>query len=144
MFIFSIRGWWTWPNTPRFWEWSKPSWVLTLSCWTHVSSVNTRRWRQRPSMKEIKANLARMTKKKHFLMWHGTRIWGLSHFYCLFSLFVVVSNSQGCVFRYWGIDGGPVLSVWLALDDSLKENGALQVIPGSFCSCFSTESHIFS
>lgn len=36
--------------------------------------------------------------------------------------------------RYWGIDGGPVLSVWLALDDSLKENGALQVIPGSHCS----------
>ncbi|XP_029970378.1 uncharacterized protein LOC115405073 [Salarias fasciatus] len=33
--------------------------------------------------------------------------------------------------RYWGIAGGPVLSVWLALDDSLKENGALQVIPGS-------------
>ncbi|XP_047440361.1 probable alpha-ketoglutarate-dependent hypophosphite dioxygenase [Mugil cephalus] len=36
--------------------------------------------------------------------------------------------------RYWGIDGGPVLSVWLALDDSQKENGALQVIPGSHCS----------
>lgn len=36
--------------------------------------------------------------------------------------------------RYWGIDGGPVLSVWLAFDDSLKENGALQVIPGSHCS----------
>lgn len=36
--------------------------------------------------------------------------------------------------RYWGIAGGPVLSVWLALDDSLKENGALQVIPGSHCS----------
>uniref|UniRef100_A0A3Q3WAF7 Uncharacterized protein n=1 Tax=Mola mola TaxID=94237 RepID=A0A3Q3WAF7_MOLML len=35
--------------------------------------------------------------------------------------------------RYWGIDGGPVLSVWLALDDSLKENGALLVIPGSHC-----------
>ncbi|XP_068182403.1 probable alpha-ketoglutarate-dependent hypophosphite dioxygenase [Antennarius striatus] len=35
--------------------------------------------------------------------------------------------------RYWGIAGGPVLSVWLALDDSLKENGALQVIPGSHC-----------
>uniref|UniRef100_A0A3P8TA65 Zgc:174917 n=1 Tax=Amphiprion percula TaxID=161767 RepID=A0A3P8TA65_AMPPE len=34
---------------------------------------------------------------------------------------------------YWGIAGGPVLSVWLALDDSLKENGALQVIP-SHCS----------
>ncbi|XP_026186528.1 phytanoyl-CoA dioxygenase domain-containing protein 1 [Mastacembelus armatus] len=36
--------------------------------------------------------------------------------------------------RYWGVAGGPVLSVWLALDDSLKENGALQVIPGSHCS----------
>ncbi|XP_023152626.2 L-proline trans-4-hydroxylase [Amphiprion ocellaris] len=36
--------------------------------------------------------------------------------------------------RYWGIAGGPVLSVWLALDDSLEENGALQVIPGSHCS----------
>ncbi|XP_056097960.1 L-threonyl-[L-threonyl-carrier protein] 4-chlorinase [Rhinichthys klamathensis goyatoka] len=32
---------------------------------------------------------------------------------------------------YWGFDGGPVLSVWLALDDSLEDNGALQVIPGS-------------
>ncbi|XP_022625964.1 phytanoyl-CoA dioxygenase domain-containing protein 1-like, partial [Seriola dumerili] len=36
--------------------------------------------------------------------------------------------------RYWGIAGGPVLSVWLAFDDSLKENGALRVIPGSHCS----------
>ncbi|KAM6976730.1 L-threonyl-[L-threonyl-carrier protein] 4-chlorinase [Aplochiton taeniatus] len=36
--------------------------------------------------------------------------------------------------KYWGIDGGPVLSIWLALDDSLPENGALQVIPGSHCS----------
>ncbi|XP_035267040.1 probable alpha-ketoglutarate-dependent hypophosphite dioxygenase [Anguilla anguilla] len=36
--------------------------------------------------------------------------------------------------RYWGLAGGPVLSVWLALDDSLEENGALQVIPGSHCS----------
>ncbi|XP_029021951.1 phytanoyl-CoA dioxygenase domain-containing protein 1 [Betta splendens] len=36
--------------------------------------------------------------------------------------------------RYWGVAGGPVLSVWLALDDSVKENGALQVIPGSHCS----------
>nr|XP_019935246.1 PREDICTED: uncharacterized protein LOC109624777 [Paralichthys olivaceus]XP_019935255.1 PREDICTED: uncharacterized protein LOC109624777 [Paralichthys olivaceus] len=36
--------------------------------------------------------------------------------------------------RYWGIAGGPVLSVWLALDDSQEENGALQVIPGSHCS----------
>uniref|UniRef100_A0A3B3QZZ5 Zgc:174917 n=1 Tax=Paramormyrops kingsleyae TaxID=1676925 RepID=A0A3B3QZZ5_9TELE len=34
-------------------------------------------------------------------------------------------------FRYWGLDGGPVLSVWLALDNSLENNGALQVIPGS-------------
>ncbi|XP_033830255.1 L-threonyl-[L-threonyl-carrier protein] 4-chlorinase [Periophthalmus magnuspinnatus] len=33
--------------------------------------------------------------------------------------------------KYWGIDGGPVLSVWLALDDSLQDNGALQVIPGT-------------
>ncbi|MCJ8733897.1 hypothetical protein PDJAM_G00228990 [Pangasius djambal] len=33
--------------------------------------------------------------------------------------------------KYWGLDGGPVLSVWLALDDSQEENGALQVIPGS-------------
>lgn len=36
--------------------------------------------------------------------------------------------------RYWGISGGPVLSVWLALDDSLHDNGALQIIPGSHCS----------
>ncbi|KAJ8407050.1 hypothetical protein AAFF_G00287260 [Aldrovandia affinis] len=36
--------------------------------------------------------------------------------------------------RYWGVAGGPVLSAWLALDDSLKDNGALQVIPGSHCS----------
>ncbi|KAJ8282069.1 hypothetical protein COCON_G00045880 [Conger conger] len=36
--------------------------------------------------------------------------------------------------RYWGLAGGPVLSVWLALDDALKDNGALQVIPGSHCS----------
>nr|XP_046180981.1 phytanoyl-CoA dioxygenase domain-containing protein 1-like [Oncorhynchus gorbuscha] len=36
--------------------------------------------------------------------------------------------------QYWGIAGGPVLSVWLALDDSLAENGALKVIPGSHCS----------
>lgn len=43
----------------------------------------------------------------------------------------VLSNCNGCVHRYWGIAGGPVLSVWLALDDSLKENGALQVIPGA-------------
>ncbi|MCI4379800.1 hypothetical protein PGIGA_G00232540 [Pangasianodon gigas] len=33
--------------------------------------------------------------------------------------------------KYWGLDGGPVVSVWLALDDSQEENGALQVIPGS-------------
>ena len=35
------------------------------------------------------------------------------------------------MYRYWGIDGGPVLSVWLALDDSLEDNGALKVIPGT-------------
>ncbi|XP_072520007.1 L-threonyl-[L-threonyl-carrier protein] 4-chlorinase [Salminus brasiliensis] len=33
--------------------------------------------------------------------------------------------------KYWGLDGGPVVSVWLALDDSLEDNGALQVIPGT-------------
>ncbi|KPP60617.1 hypothetical protein Z043_121367 [Scleropages formosus] len=33
--------------------------------------------------------------------------------------------------RYWGLDGGSVLSVWLALDDSREDNGALQVIPGT-------------
>ncbi|XP_053734731.1 probable alpha-ketoglutarate-dependent hypophosphite dioxygenase [Synchiropus splendidus] len=33
--------------------------------------------------------------------------------------------------RYWAVAGGPVISVWLALDDTTKENGALQVIPGS-------------
>ncbi|KAL6480032.1 hypothetical protein MHYP_G00110650 [Metynnis hypsauchen] len=36
--------------------------------------------------------------------------------------------------KYWGLDGGPVVSVWLALDDSLEDNGALQVIPGTHCS----------
>ncbi|XP_076879100.1 L-threonyl-[L-threonyl-carrier protein] 4-chlorinase [Brachyhypopomus gauderio] len=36
--------------------------------------------------------------------------------------------------KYWGFDGGPVVSVWLALDDSLEENGALRVIPGTHCS----------
>ncbi|XP_067853093.1 phytanoyl-CoA dioxygenase domain-containing protein 1-like [Heptranchias perlo] len=33
--------------------------------------------------------------------------------------------------RYWGFEGGPVTSVWLALDDVDRENGVLQVIPGS-------------
>lgn len=48
-----------------------------------------------------------------------------------FALFGGLSNFNCFVGRYWGIAGGPVLSVWLALDDSLKENGALQVIPGT-------------
>lgn len=43
----------------------------------------------------------------------------------------MMSKRRSCARRYWGIAGGPVLSVWLALDDSLKENGALQVIPGT-------------
>ncbi len=42
----------------------------------------------------------------------------------------MLSDNLMLVFRYWGFDGGPVLSVWLALDDSLEDNGALQVIPG--------------
>ncbi|XP_078520599.1 phytanoyl-CoA dioxygenase domain-containing protein 1-like [Lissotriton helveticus] len=33
--------------------------------------------------------------------------------------------------KYWGFEGGPVASVWLALDDVDAENGVLQVIPGS-------------
>ncbi|KAJ1101980.1 hypothetical protein NDU88_007041 [Pleurodeles waltl] len=33
--------------------------------------------------------------------------------------------------KYWGFEGGPVASVWLALDDVDTENGVLQVIPGS-------------
>lgn len=49
-------------------------------------------------------------------------------------MFRWLSNWDACVSRYWGIAGGPVLSVWLALDDSLKENGALQVIPGTAAS----------
>ncbi|XP_069065375.1 probable alpha-ketoglutarate-dependent hypophosphite dioxygenase [Pleurodeles waltl] len=33
--------------------------------------------------------------------------------------------------KYWGFEGGPVASVWLALDDVDTENCVLQVIPGS-------------
>ncbi|KAM9326929.1 L-threonyl-[L-threonyl-carrier protein] 4-chlorinase-like [Gastrophryne carolinensis] len=33
--------------------------------------------------------------------------------------------------KYWGFEGGPVASVWLAFDDVDAENGVLQVIPGS-------------
>ncbi|KAM4655757.1 L-threonyl-[L-threonyl-carrier protein] 4-chlorinase-like [Discoglossus pictus] len=33
--------------------------------------------------------------------------------------------------KYWGFEGGPVASVWLAFDDVDRENGVLQVIPGS-------------
>eukprot|EP00062_Callorhinchus_milii_P000851 gi/632935361/ref/XP_007889766.1/ PREDICTED: phytanoyl-CoA dioxygenase-like [Callorhinchus milii] len=33
--------------------------------------------------------------------------------------------------RYWGFEGGAVASVWLALDDVDRDNGVLQVIPGS-------------
>ncbi|XP_078541460.1 phytanoyl-CoA dioxygenase, peroxisomal-like [Lissotriton helveticus] len=33
--------------------------------------------------------------------------------------------------KYWGFEGGPVVSVWLALDNVDTENGVLQVIPGS-------------
>lgn len=38
--------------------------------------------------------------------------------------------------RSWGIAGGSVLSVCLALDDSQRDNGALHVIPGSHFSGF--------
>ncbi|XP_068103703.1 probable alpha-ketoglutarate-dependent hypophosphite dioxygenase [Hyperolius riggenbachi] len=33
--------------------------------------------------------------------------------------------------KYWGFEGGPVASVWLAFDDVDAENGVLQIIPGS-------------
>ncbi|XP_053328425.1 L-threonyl-[L-threonyl-carrier protein] 4-chlorinase-like [Spea bombifrons] len=33
--------------------------------------------------------------------------------------------------KYWGFEGGPVASVWLAFDDVDTENGVLQIIPGS-------------
>ncbi|XP_063791710.1 probable alpha-ketoglutarate-dependent hypophosphite dioxygenase [Pseudophryne corroboree] len=33
--------------------------------------------------------------------------------------------------KYWGFEGGPVASVWLALDDVDTENGVLQIIPGT-------------
>ncbi|XP_053555081.1 L-threonyl-[L-threonyl-carrier protein] 4-chlorinase [Bombina bombina] len=33
--------------------------------------------------------------------------------------------------KYWGIKGGAVVSAWIAFDDVDKENGVLQVIPGS-------------
>lgn len=46
----------------------------------------------------------------------------------MIALFMYASYLPG--HRYWGLDGGPVVSVWLALDDSQEENGALQVIPG--------------
>lgn len=49
----------------------------------------------------------------------------------VFSVFYWLRYHHVLVFRYWGFDGGPVLSVWLALDDSLEDNGALQVIPGT-------------
>ncbi|KAE8584155.1 hypothetical protein XENTR_v10020848 [Xenopus tropicalis] len=34
--------------------------------------------------------------------------------------------------KYWGFEGGPVASVWLAFDDVDAENGVLQVIPVLF------------
>ncbi|XP_063289614.1 L-threonyl-[L-threonyl-carrier protein] 4-chlorinase-like [Pelobates fuscus] len=33
--------------------------------------------------------------------------------------------------KYWGFEGGPVASVWLAFDDVDAENGVLQILPGS-------------
>nr|XP_033802073.1 probable alpha-ketoglutarate-dependent hypophosphite dioxygenase [Geotrypetes seraphini] len=33
--------------------------------------------------------------------------------------------------KYWGFEGGPVASVWLALDEVNTENGVLQIIPES-------------
>lgn len=40
--------------------------------------------------------------------------------------------------RYWGFEGGSVASVWLALDDVDRENGVLQVIPGTATHTFSS------
>ncbi|XP_078066492.1 putative alpha-ketoglutarate-dependent hypophosphite dioxygenase [Mustelus asterias] len=61
-----------------------------------------------------------------------------SRFICKYPASVVPHKSNVAPFvawhqdiRYWGFDGGPVTSVWLALDDVDEENGVLQVIPGS-------------
>lgn len=125
MFTVSIPGWGTWPNTLKSYELWKPSWALMSSYWTPVSSVNTQQ-----------SNLMEALERMDFHMWPGIRIWGrfkswkAAQRFC-FAFLWVLSDLNCFVGRYWGIAGGPVLSVWLALDDSLKENGALQVIPGT-------------
>lgn len=117
----SIPGYGSWPRTPRSYRWSKPSWALTSSCWTRASSANTQ-W------SELRAALER----RHCHMWPGIRTWGGVTSWSGGGSFCWPSLDLQCFFgRYWGIAGGPVLSVWLAFDDSVKENGALQVIPGS-------------
>lgn len=42
---------------------------------------------------------------------------------------------------FWVIAGGPVLSVWLTFDDSVKKNAALQVISGSAPTDLATVSY---
>ena len=77
-----------------------------------------------------------------YVAWHQDMRWihilGKKTLRAFVLLCFVLSHCHCFVYRYWGIAGGPVLSVWLALDDSLQENGALQVIPGTSAthSCF--------
>lgn len=142
MLTSSIHGWWTWPSTLTSCKWPQPSWAQMWSCWIPASSANTQHRSNQPRRKRLPKAMGTL-KKMNFHTWPGIRTWG--KFYstdkeantCLFCFPMPNSN---CLFRYWGITGGPVLSVWLALDDSLKENGALRVIPGissALVFCFS-------
>ncbi len=140
MSTFSIPGWGTLPSTLRSYKWSKPSSALTSSFWTRASSVSTQRSNLTSRrLKREKPNLMGTLARMNFHMWPGIRIWGRFTYrkkkrwkvLFFFLLCFVLSNCDWFVHRYWGIAGGPVLSVWLAFDDSLKENGALQVIPGT-------------
>ncbi|XP_032812571.1 putative alpha-ketoglutarate-dependent hypophosphite dioxygenase [Petromyzon marinus] len=61
-----------------------------------------------------------------------------SRFICKFPVAQVAGEGKPAPYvawhqdiRYWGLDGGPVASMWLALDDVDAENGVLTVIPGS-------------
>jgi hypothetical protein len=44
----------------------------------------------------------------------------------------------------WGIDSNPVVAVWTALDAATRENGAVQVVPGSHRDGVINERHFLS